>query len=283
MFNNGDLFLIYKGSGGLSHNLSGLNLAINACESQKRKLIIDMKIHSAFKINFSEIFVINGLNIEYYDSYDCIDLNTPYKNKTVKAISNSGCKYENGSYYLFDEDISKPYINESEKIVAYCGVGRENKNKYNIQINERIIKMLFEEEAINEQYISIHFRNTDIQNNIDLFLKKYEEIKSITNINTLYISSDFNETYDIFLNKFPSVKIIRKTIPEKGIKNLHYSKCDKFKEIYECIRDIYYISKSTYFIPSYNSGLSRLIIEQIKNIYPIIPNLTSNTIVVSKF
>ena len=52
--------------------------------------------------------------------------------------------------------------------------------------------------------------------------------------------------------------------------------------LYETIRDIYFISKSDYFIPSYNSGLSNLIINQIKGEYPIIPNIKSNTIIIQK-
>ena len=67
------------------------------------------------------------------------------------------------------------------------------------------------------------------------------------------------------------MKIIIKTLPEKGIRNLHYSTKNKFDEIYECLRDIFYISRSSYFIPSTNSGMSQLAINLIDGKNSIIP------------
>ena len=126
----------------------------------------------------------------------------------------------------------------------------------------------------------MHFRNTDMKNDINLFIKQFEEIYNKTKINTLYIASDYFETYDIFVNKFPDVNIIRKTVPPSGIHSLHYcDTIDKFDCIYECIRDILYIAHSNYFIPSYNSGLSKMMIDQINNNFPIIPDVESKTII----
>jgi hypothetical protein len=152
-------------------------------------------------------------------------------------------------------------------------------HKYNIKINENVLNKLLQEELIKEPYISIHFRNTDLKNDINLFIKKIYKIYDTAKIKIIYISSDYNQTYDIISKEFPEFVVIRKTVPDINIQNLHYSKKNKYDEIYECIRDIYYISKSNYFIPSYNSGLSRLMINQINKNYPIIPNIISTTII----
>jgi hypothetical protein len=67
-------FLIYKDSGGLYHNIQGLNYAIYICESQNRNLIIDMKQGHNWEVKFSDFFKIisflllfnNNLIIIYY-------------------------------------------------------------------------------------------------------------------------------------------------------------------------------------------------------------------------
>jgi len=67
--------------------------------------------------------------------------------------------------------------------------------------------------------------------------------------------------------------------PKPNVKNQHYSSTNKeecYNQIYGTLRDLYFIFKSKYFIPSYNSGLSRFIIIQIakkNNIF----NLESKT------
>jgi len=76
------------------------------------------------------------------------------------------------------------------------------------------------------------------------------------NINFIFLSSDDYNSFEELKKKFPNLKIIRKTIPEKNIRNLHYCSKNKKKQIYESIRDIYFILKSNYFIPSINSGFS---------------------------
>lgn len=274
-------FLIYKGSGGIAHNLYGLSAAIQMCETQNRSLIIDMKNHPAFKIKFSEIFNIKNLNIKYYDSYDIIDPTTVCKinnkNVTITDIANSGLTFDDKTleYSLLGEIVSTRYKNPQKDIVIHAGYKKYNSKDYQIQINDSILKKLLQEKLITEPYISLHFRNTDKKNNINPFIDKITSILATTKINTIYIASDFYEAYDIISKKFPRCKVIRKTIPAQGIKNLHYSDKNKYDEIYECIRDIYYVAHSTYFIPSINSGLSTLMINQINKINPLIPNINS--------
>ena len=261
-------FLIYKGSGGICHNLSALMTAINICEEQKRTLIIDMEMHNAFKISFSKIFTINDLKIPYFEPNDLDIKNIQYKDILLNDIFNSPIKFnklnDKEKYTIFNEVISNLNKKNNENIVILAtSYGSNSKKTYSIQINNDITNMLNKEEIINEKYISIHFRNTDIKNDINKFILCIKKLIKETNINILYLASDYNEAYDIILDSIPTLKIIRKTIPPKNIRNLHYSSENKFQELYECIRDMYYICKSTYFIPSVNSGFSKMIIKKI--------------------
>jgi len=279
-------FLIYKGSGGLFHNLNGLITAINICKKQKRTLIIDMGMHSAFKIPFSEIFLIRNLTIPYLEPNDLDIKNILYKDKSLNDIFNNPIKFDRinnkETYTIFNEVISNLDKNNNENIVIFT-TSHDSRKTYNIQINNDIINLLNKEEIINKKYISIHFRNTDKKNDINKFILCIKKLIKETNINILYLASDYNEAYDIILDSIPTLKIIRKTIPKKNIINLHYSSKNKFQEIYECIRDVYYICKSTYFIPSINSNLSETIINRIiknKNHNFMFKDLVSNTKIV---
>ena len=52
-------YIIYKGTGGLVHNLRGLSFAIKIAIEQKRILIIDMNKNPAFGTSFSRFFDVN--------------------------------------------------------------------------------------------------------------------------------------------------------------------------------------------------------------------------------
>ena len=84
-------------------------------------------------------------------------------------------------------------------------------------------------------------KNSSIKwkNNVGCFLKTY--IVSNRNIS----------------DKQPKVK-----------KNLHYEEKNKEKLFYNLILDMFFILKSDYFVPSINSGVSKILIQMIeKNIY----------------
>jgi hypothetical protein len=269
---------IFKGTGGLCHMLTTLNRVVSLCEEENRDLIIDTENQVSFKHAFSKFFTITGLKIKYYDNYDVLDKNLLICGQPLMLIKNNYLKYTDQKYQLLDICIEE-YHTSSNDVVVFGGylVG---KTKHNITVNNDIVKLLEKEELIKTPYISIHFRNTDKKNDIEPFIKKFRDIHDKTGINTLYLASDYFEAYGIFSNAFPQINIIRKTIPPAGIYNLHYcSSINKFDEIYQSIRDIFYVTHSDYFIPSYNSGFSTLIIDQINNNYPLIPNIKSKTVI----
>jgi hypothetical protein len=271
-------YYIYKGTGGLFHNLLGLSKAIELAINNKAILIIDMDIHRPFGGNFSNYFNINCNNLIYYDNYNKIP---QYLLKEVNNIKNKDATYfgymKNTNGII---NTSNYNINHNKYINILYGYYNTTLNK-NLIINDDLYNRIKEENNITSQYISVHFRNTDIKNNTDYFIKVIKTtLEKYNKINTIYLASDDYEFYDIIKNEFALLNIIRKTVPLQNIKNLHYSSNNSQKQMYECLQDIYNILKSDVFIPSRNSGFSRNIDYMIKNKFTIFPNLISNTIVI---
>lgn len=262
-------FIIYKGSGGLAHMLRGLAHCIKLANITKRYLIIDCKCNKGFGCNFNEFFKIDGL--KYSDNYDIIPSTYNFKGFTLEELKKQKISCDNRSYYIFGYIISDFDERSNDDIVIYGGTGG-NKLIGNLRVNDNIMSLLNKEPQINDKYISVHFRNTDIKNSFDKFSTRIKRAIMTTKINTVYWASDDYKSFDKLCKKHPNVKFIRYTIPaEKVIRNIHSETKDKFKQIYDCLKDIYFILKSDYFIPSNNSGMSLYIKLMIndKNIFRI--------------
>lgn len=262
-------FLIYKGSGGLTHMLKGLTKALVYAKLQNRFLIIDCKQHKGFKNNFSDFFIIDNPNIKWGEDYNVIPEDLKFYNIPARKIKEKNYNFINNKYYVNGVCVS--IIDNSDRLVTiFCN--SFNKVPYSkIKVNSKIKEEILKNEPINEKYIAVHYRNTDIKNNIYDILRK---ILYFRNIKTVYLATDDCNSYNIIKNKLPNdYKIIQKTIPEnfKG-KNIHYQTEDKRKLIMNCLIDIYYCINSTIFIPCMNSGLSKWIIHMMKtrkNIFDI--------------
>ena len=257
-------YFLYKGTGGLFHNLKGLSQAIRLSILNNVTLIIDMDCHSAFGGNFSDYFTIECNKLKYSCNYENISF--PQNLKNIKF----GYNGKNSNYKIdYKKEINILYGFFSGSVYEKMQVNPIYFK--NIQSKNPIIK---------NKYISVHFRNTDIKNDTNLFLKKIKNtLNKYINIDTIYIASDCYEFYNIVQNKFPNINIIRKTFVEKNLKNLHYGCKDKKKQMYDCLVDVYYILLSDVFIPSLNSGMSKSIIHMIKDNYSIFPNILSKTII----
>ena len=273
-------YIIYKGSGGLVHNLKGLSFAIEIAIKQKRILIIDMNRHSAFGTFFSTFFTINFPELVYFDNYTQVPPYLHYFKTPLVDIKNNPASYKKDGYYLKNHNISGTNMPENQQLIIYAGaVIKYNESMFKIKINSYYYKKLLDEPHIKSRYISVHFRNTDKSNNIYDYILKIQQIINQTGISNLYLATDDYKAYDIFKQNLGDVVIYRKTIPKKVKKNLHYEELDKLKLHYDLICDIYFILKSNYFLPSVNSGISLYIIEMLKRKQYLIPNITSNTIV----
>lgn len=260
--------IVYKGTGGLFHNLSGVVKSIDIAIENNYFLIIDMKKHHAFGGTFSDFFVINNETLRYSDNYE--DYEDYEKYKVLSDIKEKGaitCGYKGrGSHYVLN----------STKINIFYGYAGEQSFK-NINVCEQIFNRIKDENKIDKRYLSVHFRNTDIKNDNKLFIKNIKKALSDFKIDTIYVASDDSQFYIQIFEEFKDVNIIQKTFPNKNILNLHCTHADKYKQQYECLQDVYNILNSEVFIPSINSSMSRSIIHMIKNNHSIFPGLISRT------
>ena len=270
-------YFIYKGTGGLMHNLSGLSKAIQLSISNDVTLVIDMDKHRPFGGNFNDYFTIKCDKLKYQCNYENIPL--PQNLNNIESIGTLG-GIRVGDFFGKKKNYNVDY--EKEINILYgCGVPGLYKE---IQVNDVYFKKIqSNNQTIENKYISVHFRNSDKKNDRELFLKKITNILNKYNhINTIYIASDDYYFYDIVQTTFPNINIIRKTFFEKNLKNLHHGSTDNKKQMYDCLVDIYYILLSDVFIPSLNSGMSKKIIDMIQSNYTIFPNIVSKTIIEDK-
>jgi len=85
---DGEKYFIYKGTGGLFHNLGGLSESIRIAIEHNAILIIDMQSHRIFGGKFSDYFTITSDKLKYYDDYENIppELIEDIKDKHAKQF-----------------------------------------------------------------------------------------------------------------------------------------------------------------------------------------------------
>ena len=262
---------VYKGTGGLFHNLKGLSSAVRQALQDNHILIIDMLIHRPFGGTFSEYFIINDTKLKYFDHYNSLP---NYLNKDINMIKNKDA----GTFGYFNEKKNKFKLGSNRLVNVIYGFSHICINS-SIQINSIINNKLLSEDAVEGPYIAIHFRNTDIKNDIESFIPKIKIGIEMNNIHTIYLATDDYYSYDTLKTNFPLINIVRKTYPPKDIPNLHYGSSpeDNKKQMYESIRDVYFILKSDLFIPSMNSSFSKSIVDIIHGRHEFFPGLISST------
>ena len=268
-------YIIYKGTGGLFHNLAGLTDAIRTAKDSNRILINDcfshIRINYKYKLNFEDYFVINDNTFIHYNNYDSVPKDIMFNEYCLDEIINISPNKMIKFDYLYN-DYNLSIINNDQKIIVYAKHG--SIVDPNIKVNPYIFNKLNLEEKINEKYLSIHYRNTDMKHDINRFIIRARLVFNKTNIKILYLASDDNSAFNIFKSNFPDIKIIRKTIPDNTKKGgLHYISEDKDKQMYECLRDVYYILHSYIFIPSPYSAFSKNIMYMVCSKDSIFPNL----------
>ena len=122
-FKFGNKYFIYKGTGGLFHNLKGLSRAIKLSIQNNTTLVIDMGCHRIFGGNFNDYFIINRNKLKY-----C----TNYKNLPIDLID----KYKNngaGHYGYGKNRSSYNKINLSNKVnILYGWSGQSLYNKIHV-------------------------------------------------------------------------------------------------------------------------------------------------------
>lgn len=274
-------YLIFKGTGGINHMLLSLIYCVDFCVKTNRILIIDTAHHQPFDIDFNCIF--NLVGVEYYTNYDMLTDLPTHNELTIDIIKQSGCYLINNRYYLDNVEISGILdINSNLQILVFGGTsklpfndGYALMNKY-LRINSQI-KQYIKTKHINEKYIGIHYRNTDLQHSIEEVYNQIDIIQQQEQINTIYLATDDFTCKDKILEKY-NVNIISYTnLPQYRINNLHYLTNDeaqalnltKYDLIVDSITDLYLLTHATHFIQSNKSGFSGFVnyMRKHKNIF----------------
>jgi hypothetical protein len=124
---------------------------------------------------------------------------------------------------------------------------------------------------INQPYIGVHFRNTDMKHNLRLIILKLKLYSRVKKIKTVYWATDDPNSLKQVKVLLPDLNIINLAnidkLESKSFLNIHnLSDFDledagltKFEQIRNVFLDIYILARSHYFISSNKSGFSLLI------------------------
>jgi hypothetical protein len=267
-------FIVYKATGGLTHMFNGLSYAIKIAQRQKRILVIDtITSNGTLKGEFNKFFYIDLHNLNYTEDFSIIPKKYQYNGLSIEQIKNGFVKWTKEAsdnfhnYYLGNIIISdKKLIKKRRRknLLIYAGSSRDNDTLLSIKANPDIVKYIEDNYKLDKKYIAVHYRNSDIINDIISFIEKIKEIIKETNIFTIYLATDDYKTYKIIQNSISNIELIQFTIPYIKIStptptgiNTHYSNPNKKQQTINYLIDMYFILKSDFFIPSKNSGMSR--------------------------
>lgn len=268
-------YLIYKGTGGLVHMLNGLQNAVLLAKKEKRILIIDTINTGAFKQYFNDYFHIYDDELEYICNYDDIDRNLKkelyFENIHIDDIQFKGTRLIEGKYYLANTDINIQETRgmKNKNLRVYAGYFPDFIK--NLKLNQSILEYIYEKcHPILDsysKYISVHFRNSDMKNNIQEFIQKIKKISQKNNIENVFIATDDSHAFYTFQSSLKHLHFFRLfDVPNCNGKNIHYHHNDKKEIVLSSLVDLYMIGKSNHFIPSKNSGFSKWIIHQKNNL-----------------
>lgn len=267
-------YLLYISSGGLTHMLSGLAYC---CDFIKRnnynyKLIIfDEDLNN---IQNKYVFIFRDKILNYFDILDSnikvYNINNFKNNNKIKFLNkysvddilNNEIYYKHFNKYCLNIDYEinlnidlEEYKNKYDNLIL-CGP-KSNLNICNyIKLNDKYIDICNNYfKKINNPYIGIHYRNTDITTNINNIIEKINKI----NIKHIYIATDDFLSLEEFNNKLEAKKIIK--LYEKVNYNgdpIHYTNFSNDEKI-KLFIDMYILYKSNIFIMSPDSRLSDII------------------------
>ena len=249
-------YLIYKGTGGLVHMLNGIQAAIFLCKKENRILIIDTEQLSAFKKNFAEYFFIYDKNLIYSTNYQNIDVDLEFNGLKIKDIIHKKAQFRDNKYYLEGTDIRiQKHIDGNIEDNVRVFAGHSEYFIENIRLQNNILYYIFDSTIKTieqyQKYISVHFRNTDMKNNIKDFIIKIKNTSEKYGISNIFIATDDYYAFNTFKNFLPKLNFFRlHEIENFNGKNIHYNYKDKDLLIKNTLKDIYMIIKSNYFIPS---------------------------------
>ncbi len=248
--------------------LCGLVHCILWSIKNNHKLIIDVKSHKCFNHYLSDFFELrNTGRLNYSEDYNTIEPNVKFNRISMNTIRDyPNIEVDRGlnnntHIYLLNNirlRVSLDGYPVHQQVKMYAGPGC---NSYPglvkfIKVKDNIIHKIKTEYAEIDNYIGVHFRNTDIKNDIDALIIEIRKHK-YTNV---YLATDDYKAYDKLKTHLPNHNIYQYTKPiNANGKPIHYNNDNKYILTLNTLIDIYFLNKSNIFVPSMQSSISRLI------------------------
>jgi SAM-dependent methyltransferase len=290
-------YVWHLATGGMTHMLNLMSYSANVCKQKNRKLILQVKDHEAFGVDFNEVFETCNSQLFATPAEVALAANLwkPFDATILKPISNlviqhnSATDGEWSGYYTLRETPSRNGVQRylhnlfDEDVTAFTvgltGDGKEEIPDILIEILQEIrLKRSLVERAhqlrceLPAEYIGCHFRNTDYQDDFILAAQAIKNTSEQTGCKNVFVATDDVSSIARFQNALPELNIFS----NKGLKidakalnlhNLHYAGADvlakfgltKINQHAEFFADVYALSNATVYIPSERSGVRAMV------------------------
>ena len=285
-------YLIYQASGGISHMLSGLSAAISLAKKTKRHLAIDTISHAGFGKDFDSYFTISDPDLSYVGDSSAIPAAYKFRGLTAVELADwnnhpTALEIHQGLFHEWSltpgldpthnwridyDNLCDTLLNDEDPLAVYVGAGMCYRgfieegltpcgdwNKY-IKVVPHVTKCIIDKCDIVGPYIGVHFRNTDIANDVSVCISKLEKAVKLYESPTIYLATDDSTALDKFVKAFPESTIVQYTKPLGGevgsVQGMHYLMEDKDVMITNTLLDIYMLVNASVFIYSENSSMS---------------------------
>lgn len=240
--------------------LRQINRAVWVAATSNRHLVIDCNA-LAFSNDFGKYFYIP--NVEYSTTMQVMLMDSSVDKKDVDPYLKSKARCISGTGYMLEDMLitrsAKDIINSTNN-VEYCSwiTGVPDNIEWFIRVNKNVSRFLGKYK-VPSPYVGIHFRNTDMKSEIDMFFEEVLKYKGKTK--TAYLASDDYHAIDKFRDAIGSeFEFITFTRPSdyKG-KSVHYSNANKDEVILTALLDMLILSKADYFVPTKKSSFSKAV------------------------
>jgi hypothetical protein len=285
-------YLLHFGSGGLSHMLRCLGNTLQYCQETDKVCVPLLASNRAFGLNFHSIFSSNSNVIA--DQATCeefLQSRLSYLGQSLHIAAirlmysgDSGA----GEYLVSDgklpwksHSLHLDRLTSFEPCPATAGTYSSRRHppggswcaalslcRVAPILAERIRTRL---KQLPQQYIGVHYRNTDMRTNFTDVADCLAEQLSKSKLSSVYWATDDIGSLEAAQKRFPDVDIrnLATLIDPRhyGAPSLHYTNerhlkaagISKLDQVVDALADIYLLAKSTTFVASPQSSLSRLV------------------------
>ena len=245
--------VIYRGTGGIAHNMGGLIEARNYALKISRPLAVCMARHRPFPFPFERVINTSSLGVEY--------TNIPKRDNTMflPGVTWSDLCYNPINVLLSPNcNISMGWTH-TKKASFFIGAKPQNLKIRTGQlpcINRKFWASNFSPFLFTRPDLGVHRRCTDICST----KKEYDALLNIVQNTSgvIYLATDSLHTYES-LTRQKNVIGLKPLSTRNGATNIHYGALDAKRAFIHSLIDLYYLINAEIFYPTKRSGFSALV------------------------